>query len=407
MSNRKPRKLIKKEDIDYFLKLKETDITLPFIMETFGSFNGKVKYNPYDEITIPGGTYKSPDGKYIIKNSFVTTVGSYILNVYMIQPSLMGIILYTNEEFTDKFIKKLNKKLSYAYMEDDITLEEFQKYLMKTQSAMAWCTVLSSNQTLTMLTLKNKIEPKKKELAKKYEKELADGNAIVAEQMEKELLNTAKDILKDDESYDWIRSGYRASWGNNIKNMYIMKGAMKDPITGKYNIALSSYSEGIRKEEYKDFANSLAAGPYSRAVKTSIGGYWEKLITSAYQHIQLQPEGSDCKTTRLLEVDFSKEDPELYMYSYIKEGSNYIELTSKNINKYKGKKVKIRFSSLCESKNGICHRCAGNFLYRLKIKNVGMVMAQLGSKLKNISMKAFHSSIVEYRDINVERMFKD
>lgn len=407
MSKRKPRILTSKEDIDYFLNLKEKDITLSFIMETFGNFNGKVKYNPYDEFVVPGGFYKSPDGKYVIKNSFRTTAGSYVLNVYLLQPSLMGIKLYTNEEFTKGFINKMNKRLSYAYMENDIELEVFQRYLMKSQAAMSWVTALSTNQTLTMLTLKNKIEPKKKELAKKYEKELKDGNAIVAEKMEKELLDNAKEILKDDESYDWIRSGYRASWGNNIKNMYIMKGAMQDPITGKYNIALSSYAEGISKDEYLYLANSLAAGPFARSSKTSVGGYWEKLITSACQHMQLLPEGSDCKTNRLLEVDFSKEDPELYIYSYVKEGSSYVELTSKNLDKYRGKKVKIRFSSLCEAKDGICHRCAGNFLYRIGIKNVGMVMAQLGSKLKNISMSSFHNSTVTYHDINVEKMFKE
>ena len=75
------------------------------------------------------------------------------------------------------------------------------------------------------------------------------------------------------------------------------------------------------------------------------------------------------------------------------------------MNKYIGKKVKFRFSSLCESNKGICHACAGNFFTRLGINNVGVATQQVASRLKVISMKAFHDSQITMYDIDVAKAF--
>jgi hypothetical protein len=93
------------------------------------------------------------------------------------------------------------------------------------------------------------------------------------------------------------------------------------------------------------------------------------------------------------------------MYSYIVEGSRLVELTSKNMEKYRGKKVKMRFSSLCESKDGICSKCAGNLFYRIGIINVGVATPIIPSKLKNLSMKSFHDSTVKTVEMDPMRAF--
>jgi hypothetical protein len=92
------------------------------------------------------------------------------------------------------------------------------------------------------------------------------------------------------------------------------------------------------------------------------------------------------------------------MYSYISEGSRLIELTSQNKDKYIGKTVKFRYSSLCENEH-ICNKCAGNLYYRLGIKNVGSTMPQIGSTLKNIAMKAFHDSVPVLTEMDPMKAF--
>lgn len=82
------------------------------------------------------------------------------------------------------------------------------------------------------------------------------------------------------------------------------------------------------------------------------------------------------------------------MYCYIVEGSSLIELTSDLIPKYDKKKVRMRFSSMCEAKGCICNKCAGNLYTRLGISNVGMATPIAASTLKNLSMKSFHQSQV-------------
>jgi hypothetical protein len=405
MAVKKPNKIINQKEIEELLSLKEEDITSTLIYETFGEFNSKTKYNTFDEFTVPAKAYKN--GNLCNEKPFITTTGSWIFNKFFIEKDLMHVFGYTNEEVTSGYMKKMNAKLSYALLEGDIEVSVLRKFLMKTQAAMPWVTPLSANHTIKMLTLAKEIEPKKKELLKKYAKEIEAGDAEVAEKIEAELLDYAKNVLKDDEAYQWILSGYRASWGNNIKNMYVMKGAIKDPITGRYNIVTSNLASGISKEDYPAMCNALSAGPYSRAQKTSLGGYWEKLLLYAYQHLQLLDEGSDCKTDKYITVNFTEEKVEDYMYSYIIEGSKLTEITSKNMDKYKGQKVKLRFISMCHAKDGICHKCAGNFFYRLGIKNVGILAPSLGSKLKNLSMKAFHDSTVSLTEIDVNKAFTE
>ena len=185
-----------------------------------------------------------------------------------------------------------------------------------------------------------------------------------------------------------------------------MKGATKDPDPRKgYNIATSNYIEGIKKEDYAIYANSLTEGPYARAVKTKDGGYWEKLFKAAYQHIVLDEEGSDCGTDKYITPTLTEDNIDNYMYSYIIEGSKLVELNSKNKSKYLNKKVKMRFASMCKSKTGICNKCAGNLFYKLGIRNIGMATPILASTLKNLSMKSFHDSTVKFHEIDVAKAF--
>ena len=124
------------------------------------------------------------------------------------------------------------------------------------------------------------------------------------------------------------------------------------------------------------------------------------------QHLTLLEPGSDCGTKRYIEVELTPSNYEEYMYSYVIEGGKLIELTSDVIDKYIGKKIKIRYASMCEAKGGkFCNKCAGNLWYRLGIKNVGLIVTQVPSKEKLIAMKSFHDSQVKMSDMNIAEVF--
>ena len=406
---RQAKEITSKEEIEYFVNLKEKDITLSFIMDTFGEFNGKRKYNPYDIITIPPGSYgPSPNKKN--KNSFTTTIGIFIYNKFFFENELFYLIPYINHTIDDDTISSINKKLSYALAEDRLTLPVLKNYLNKTQKVMPYVSILSPNYTDKMITCSDAIDKKRQELFTKYAKEIEAGDEIVCDKITTELLNYAKEYMKDDPSMDIYLSGARGSVNNHFKNIFVTRGLIKDPDPNakqKYKFAKSNYIDGIKPEEYALFANSLASGPYQRSKKTADGGYWEKLFVYALQHVKLDPPGSDCHTKDTVEVHLDKSNLSFWMYSFFLENGKLVELNSTNMDKYIGKTLHFRFSSLCESKTGICNKCAGNLFYRIGIENIGITLSKIPSTFKNIFMKAFHDSTQKYSDIPLDKIFND
>lgn len=405
-NKRESRDVTDKNDIDFITSLTEEDcLTLSVVLRMFGKYKGKCRFHTYDTFTVPKGVF-GPEGKKN-KNEFTTTVGKYIFNKIFIEQDLIDEVGWVDEPVSEDVIGDVEKKISWAVMEDRLPLDALKRYLMKSQKIMPFTTPLASSETEYCFLITKTIEKKKAELIKKYKKDIEANDYPKINAMEKELLDYAKDLLKDDPSMDIYNSG-GASFGNNFKNLRVMKGLTRDPDPTKgYNLILSSFTDGIKKEEYSDFANSLAYGPYSRGVATGVGGYWEKLGFRATQHLVADEPGTDCGTKKTISVELTKYNIDQYMYLYMVEGGKLIELTSKNRDKYINKTVKFRFSSLCENKdpNKICHHCLGNKFYRLNKQNVGSTTPQLFSTLKNIRMKAFHDSTVKFTQIDLMKAF--
>lgn len=126
---------------------------------------------------------------------------------------------------------------------------------------------------------------------------------------------------------------------------------------------------------------------------------------AAFQHITLLEPGSDCGTTRHITMDVTEKNIDGIMYSYVIEGNKLVEITSENRDKFIGKRVKLRFSSMCKAKDGICNKCAGNLFYRLGIKNVGAATPQIPSKLKLLSMKLFHDDQLNFTEMDPMKAF--
>ena len=406
MAKRTSKTITKQEDIDYIVNLKAEDIGQNLLMEIFGTFEeDNRRFSPYDIITIPAGGYGLDK-----KNTkpFTTTVGRFIFNRCFIEcrKTIFDNVGYYNETINKKNYGKLMDMLGYWLLENKVSVEDYKYFCNMGQEFMPLVNILSPGFTDKMLTCSKKIGVKKEQLLKQHKAEIEAGNLAIIDEIQKELLSYARELLKDDPSMDMFDSGVGGTFDNNFKNMFIMRGSVRDPDPDKgYNIITSNYMDGISSDEYAAFANTLAEGPYNRSKKTEVGGYWEKLMVAACQHVNLLPEGSDCGTKHTIEVTITDDNLAPLMYSYIVEGDNLVELTSENMNKYLGKKVKIRYSSMCEAKNGICHKCAGNAFYRQGLENVGIRTAEIPSKIKNIFMKSFHDAQVRLYEMDPMKAF--
>lgn len=400
--------------INQLLVLKQSDVSYSLLMTLFGSFNGKSLCHQYDTFNVPVGAYRftNQKGKEVSnQNQFKTTIGIWIFNIFFLRDFGFSFLFngYMNKNINKKLFGGINQKLVYALAENKIETDVYMKFLDYTQFFMPYETILSPNHTEAILTCTKLIEKKKKEFLKIHGDEIKAGNIVVAEQMEKELLEYALEVLKDDPGLDVYLSGAGGSLGNNFKNMYVMKGPVRDPDPNakqEFNVATSNFFDGISADEYTLIANALSNGPYSRAKKTEIGGYWEKLFGAALQTVMLDEEGSDCGSNKYITVDLTEKNLSMYMYNYIVKGNGELEeLTSDNSDKYIGKKVKMRFSIFCKSKTGICNKCAGNFFYRRGSRNVGLATIQIPSTLKLRSMKSFHDSTISTTEIDPMKAF--
>lgn len=394
---RHTKMITNKDDIEFFLGLdKETCFKTSFIMETFGDFGKGPKYNPYDTITIPPNTYGTTKKN---KNAFVTTCGLWVFNKAFIEQDLFDAFGYINQTVGKKMIGKIMNTISQYILENKLPLDALKNFIKEAYKFMPYVTVLSPSFSAKTLTCTKQIEAKKKELLKKYKNELEIDMEHTVAKIEKELLEYALEYLKDEEAMDMWKSGVLGDLENNFKNMYIMKGLVKDPNTDNgYNAILSGYMDGIKSKDYVNFANSLAAGPYARSKKTELGGYWEKLLLVAYQHLIIVSD--DCHTKRTIKVYLTEKNINRYMYNYIVDNGKLVELTSDTAPKYYNTTVNMRFSAFCEEKNGFCNTCIGNLFHRLGIKNVGCAVPQVASVLKNKSMKSFHDSQVQTTKID-------
>ncbi|MBQ8130859.1 MAG: hypothetical protein IJ193_00030 [Bacilli bacterium] len=409
MANRKSR-VISKEEVEYILSLSQKDLeSFSTFMDLFGVFDGKApRFNTYDIAIIPPNSYGPTDHKN--KNEFVTTVGRLVFNMTFILQDFFDIFGYINKPLNKKTINNINKEISYAIIEDRKDINCLKRYLNRQQKFQPYSSIICSGFSEKMINMSEVINKKKEELRKKYAKELAnpDEKVLAATRIEKELIDFSKEYLGDDESMDMYNSGSKVSMGNNFKNMFIMKGPINSPDpTEGFDISFSSYLDGISREDFPILAKSLAAGPYDRAKATPRGGYQEKLFLRAFQHLRLAPKGTDCHTKRTIEVYLDDDMAEMMMYSYIVDGNNLVELTSETLPKYLNKTVKFRFSSLCEyDKDGqICNACAGNLFYRLGFENVGVVTPQVASTSKLARLKSFHSSVINFHEIDVNKAF--
>ena len=400
--------------INQLLVFNQSDLTFSLIMELFGSFGGEPLCHQYDTFDVPANHfyYIDSNGKeHRNVSKFTTTIGLWIFNIFFLRDFNFSFLFdeFINENINADKFDDINNTLAYALLENKISMEAYQKYLDYTQFFMPFESILSPNHTEAILSCTKKINKKKEELIKKYKDKLDAGDFAAAEDMEKELLDYAESILKDDPSLDVYMSGAGSNWKNNFKNMYIMKGAITNPDPNakqQFNVATSNLMDGISADEYSLYANSLVTGPYSRSKKTETGGYWEKLFSAAYQAVNLDPEGSDCGTKEYIEVTITPKNISIFMYNYIiKNNGELEELNLDTRDKYMNKKVKMRFSTHCKSKTGICNKCAGNFFYRRGSRTIGLATVQVPSKLKLVAMKAFHDGTIKTATIDPMKAF--
>ena len=397
---------ISESDKKYLLSLKPEDVTFELLVDLFGdkceTKNGKVRvipsrFNPYDEFVLE-------KGEYINTETITTSVGKFIYNKLIVERELVKVLGYVNDTINSGVLASIEDKLSKALLNDEITVDDMVKYLNRTQwLAMQFHTVISGSFTMGTLKPNPKVVKERDKLLNQNRDKIKEGDVVTAAKIEKELLKLAEKELEGDHGLDLYKSGARGSFGNNYKNISVMKGPVFNPTTGEFEIVESNFMEGIRKEELPIYGNAIITGAYPKAIGTATSGYFSKQIIAALQAVQLDKKGSDCGTKGYLKIVIQPNQVKDFLYRYVIDGNKLVLLDEKNINKYVGKEIKLRSPMYCIGKK-LCRTCAGLMYEKLQIDNIGLTAARVSSTLLNLSMKKFHDTSTRLSQIKTNEI---
>lgn len=238
-------------------------------------------------------------------------------------------------------------------------------------------------------------------MVEKYRTELENGDEKVSEMIEKELIEAIKKEFAGDVGLDLYISGARGSIKNNLKNIMLMQGAIKNSITGGYDINTKSLMEGIDKKDIPSSANSILSGAFPKAVGTQVSGYMAKKLLAGEQTEVLDEPGSDCGTKGTIDVVLTNKNLKDFKYRFIVENNKLVRMTPDELKKRVGKKVKMRSVMMCTG-DKLCNHCAGDLYYMLGIKNAGLTTSRIATALTNLNMKKFHENLIVSKQIDAD-----
>ena len=397
------------EAID-LLNLTREDLTFDKLTDLFGIIkigNSNTalepKYKCGDRLIIPAGKLKGNE------ESITTTVGRWIFNIVLFSGTpLENIVGYQNDQMAGKTFDGIEDKISHALLLDKLTVSDVKAYIDRRDwLGFQFHSIVTTSFTPEVIQTLPEVEKKRKELYAKYDKELKSGDAKTMSLIENELIQTAMNSLKDNPGLDLYVSGARGSVGNNMKNMYMCRGAVKNPIDDSWDIVKSCLIDGIQIEDIPSNSNIILGGAYPKSVATQVSGYISKqLLASCQTEIADEDRNSDCGTKRGIRFLMTEKNYKKYLYRYIVVNGKLVLLKDDNIKNYVGKMVELRSPMTClmTKKGCLCAHCVGDFPYMFGNLNIGLSASKVGTTLTNLGMKKFHNNVVKYNQIDPDNM---
>ena len=392
------KKEVNISDVNAYLELKPDNFTRTRIAQMFADLNNsegtkntkrrKSRHQPWDRMTIPAGYF------YDGQKETITTIGKFLFNKYVLEGSgIIGASQLFLGVLNKNGLEAIDELVAYLYLEDKITRQQFNAYIDRRDNLGYWLNgMLVHTISQKMSKPLKAIEVKKAQLLKKYEKEIEAKNIAVMTDIEKELIEYAKDLLGDDPGMELYHSG-GLNFKNNFKNNSIIKGPVMNNLTGEYDFIQNSYMDGIEIKDIPSHANSILAGQYPASIATKDAGYMGKKLLALLQQTEIDDPETDCRTKNLIPITVTDKNKKDLIYSYFDSGGQLEVLTRENINSYVGKTIMMRSPMSCITSK-ICSICAGQLFYKLGVKHAGLFATQVSHTSLNLGLKSKHDTTV-------------
>ena len=382
--------------LDRLLDVDVNSINKTFVEEMFAAHHDKstntfkqANYNTTDKITLTNKEYKWVNGKV------ETTLGKLLFNRYVLErTNIIEHMGYWNLPINKKNLEKLTVVVNNMVIADMITTKDMGNFIDARDRLGFWCAAfLSVAISPSLVRPMDNVDKRKAELFKEYSDDINSNNPVkqimAVNTIEKELMGMVRENLKGDYGYDLYASG-DGNLDNNYKTINVMRGAVFNEISKKYDVVDSSLMGGINKHNIPAFANSVVAGAYPSAVGTAEAGYMAKIILALLQSEHIDPDpNSDCGTKVTIPFTINNGNKQYVLYRYINENGKKVLTTLDNIDNFVGKTVQL-YSPQCCTNNAICGKCAGKVFHNLGVTQVGLLVTTITQKLLNLKLKSKH-----------------
>ena len=379
------------------MSLKMEDVNVDLIKDWFtvSDFTSKPKFATNDRFTLPAGAYYN-------KESIETTVGRYLVNIFVFPKRFLANYGYINIPLTKGAFGKIEGALGEALLNDEITSEDYRQYIDNaTWLFLGQGYLLNAAMDSAVITPLDDVIKERDKLFDENAEALANSDGAVINKVESKLMKMASDELHKAGAYgmDYYDSGI-GKFNNHYKRTAIMVGGVKNPATGKIEVVKSNFTDGLKKDEYGTASHLATTGGYARAEGTKIGGYSNKKLLNTTAGMELDAPGSDCGTPYTLSITIDDYNKGVLTDRYIVEGGKIVLLDHNKIKSYVGKTVNMRSPMYCKG-DKICNKCAGELYYRMATKNAGVHAATIGGTILNMGMEAFHDASIKYYTVNL------
>lgn len=399
--------------LDKILQTPLDQINKTFIEGLFANYHDKetneFKEAPCkstDKIELTQAQYKWVDTK------ITTNIGRLIFNRYCLESTeIIDLTGYWNQEIDEKGLNKINKIVNNLCINNKISTKTLGAFIDARDNLGFFCSAfLSVAMSATLLRPMHDVNQRKKELFEQHRDVLKNGSAVeqvmTANKIEKELMGMVRENLKNDYGYDLYASG-DGNLNNNYKTINVMRGAVFNEITKKYDVVEASLMDGITQQDIPAFANSVVAAAYPSAVGTAEAGYMSKQLLAVLQSEHLDPDPeSDCGTRSTIPFTLLESAKNYVLFRYIDDNGKKVLLDIDNIDSYVGKRVRL-YSPQCCLNDAICGKCGGRLFHNLEATQIGLLSSTITDKLLNLKLKSKHDLSQSAGTISKDKIFKD
>ena len=364
----------------------------PIEYEVLSTTKDKALLGIYDKFTLQPGDIANNDKK------IETTVGRFILNYTLLAQPFGDIFPYINSQTK---VSKIEDMIVQAGLSNKITVSQVKEGYLTNLYYIGHFTELWVPSYSDAAIIPNPIVIKRRdELIEKYKDQMDD--PIIMTKIEDELIALLKEQLKDDPSYGFY--GVKSkSLDTCIKRMMIAGGVVQYEENGevKYTFVKNSLDDEWDKNMMHIYCNEVRKGIHGRSVKTAEGGTIVKQILRQFQDTVVL--SGDCGTKKTYDVVLTEENKEALMHANIVTPNGIVSLKDDIVDKYLGKKIRLRSPLYCKAKNGFCEVCMGDLMKIRDTKYVATIVSRVGSAFLSNSMKLVHGtkySVLNVSDLN-------